>query len=317
VIEQSRDREFGLRAGLAGQGGEGLDRPVVAVGHLVVGPVSELLAVSLLERLAVAAVPDNLGVDQGDERLEVSIHSLSMARIACPSLRPAGDRRRMRAPMQHHGAMPTRVACPCCGYRTLPDGPGAYEVCPVCLWEDDGARPWSVGGPNGISLVEGQQRYLSTGVAHPSERKRARAPRRDEVRDEDWQPLALTEGLLSRVAQAHVELEERLARDAVFIGHGPGEDVLGEYNAAVANLRREASGRPYVEVKERLRGLGTRHGLMFPEAELELLAHLLKDERWRFHHPLQAAAWAWRHRRSAALGTRLRQLRTGTVQFAG
>jgi hypothetical protein len=187
----------------------------------------------------------------------------------------------------------------------------------VCLWEDDGARPWSVGGPNGISLVEGQQRYLSTGVAHPSERKRARAPRRDEVRDEDWQPLVLTEDLLSRVAEAHAELEDRLASDDVFTGHGPGEGVLDQYNAAVASLRMDGPDLPYVEVKERLHALGTRHGLMFPEAELELLAHLLKDERWRFHHPLQAAAWVWRHRGSAALATRLRQLRTGTVRFAG
>lgn len=214
----------------------------------------------------------------------------------------------------HHGAM---LACPCCGYRTLPDGPGAYEVCPVCLWEDEGGPAWSVGGPNGISLVEAQQRYLSGGVAHPSERKRARAPRPDEVRDEDWQPLELTAGLLSRVAEGHAELAGRLARDAVFTGHGPGEGVLGEYNAAVASLRGEAPALAYVEVKERLRGLGNRCGLMFPEAELELIAHLLKDQRWRFHHPLEAFAWVWRHRHSAALATRLRQLRTGAVRFAG
>ena len=28
-------------------------------------------------------------------------------------------------------------ACPCCGFRTL-DQRGANEICPVCLWEDDG-----------------------------------------------------------------------------------------------------------------------------------------------------------------------------------
>jgi hypothetical protein len=30
--------------------------------------------------------------------------------------------------------MAERVTCPCCGYRTLPDGPGAYEMCEVCGW---------------------------------------------------------------------------------------------------------------------------------------------------------------------------------------
>ncbi len=219
--------------------------------------------------------------------------------------------------MQHHVVMAAGVACPCCGYRTLPDGPGAYEVCPVCLWEDDGADPWSVDGPNGISLVEGQQRYLSSGAAHPSDRKRARLPRRDEVRDEDWQPLELTEDLLSRVAEAHAELEETMARAAVFAEHEQAEDVFAEYNAAITGLRTDAPALPYAEVKERLRALSTRQGLMFPEAELELVAHLLKDERWRLHHPVEAAAWVWRHRRSAPLSTRLRQLRSGTVRFAG
>ena len=36
--------------------------------------------------------------------------------------RPAGER---------------KPACPCCGFRTL-DQRGANEICPVCLWEDDG-----------------------------------------------------------------------------------------------------------------------------------------------------------------------------------
>ena len=27
--------------------------------------------------------------------------------------------------------------CPCCQFRTL-SARGAYEICPVCLWEDDG-----------------------------------------------------------------------------------------------------------------------------------------------------------------------------------
>nr|WP_282707098.1 CPCC family cysteine-rich protein [Nonomuraea coxensis] len=30
-------------------------------------------------------------------------------------------------------------ACPCCRYVTLGER-GGFEICPVCLWEDDGAR---------------------------------------------------------------------------------------------------------------------------------------------------------------------------------
>ncbi|MGW7410740.1 CPCC family cysteine-rich protein, partial [Streptomyces sp. NPDC054833] len=27
--------------------------------------------------------------------------------------------------------------CPCCGYLVLEDGPGWYEICRICRWEDD------------------------------------------------------------------------------------------------------------------------------------------------------------------------------------
>jgi hypothetical protein len=86
----------------------------------------------------------------------------------------------------------TRATCPCCGHRSLPDGPGAYEVCPVCLWEDDGTPtgPYGVGGPNGYSLVYGQRRYLREHRAHHDSPPgySTRPPREDEPRDPDWTP---------------------------------------------------------------------------------------------------------------------------------
>jgi hypothetical protein len=56
--------------------------------------------------------------------------------------------------------------CPCCGQRTL-FWRGEYEVCPVCGWEDDGVADdhpdqW-LGGPNGISLVEGRENFRRFG----------------------------------------------------------------------------------------------------------------------------------------------------------
>lgn len=35
------------------------------------------------------------------------------------------------------GNEPELNKCPCCGYLTLPER-GQYDICPVCLWEDDG-----------------------------------------------------------------------------------------------------------------------------------------------------------------------------------
>lgn len=46
------------------------------------------------------------------------------------------------------------AACPCCGYRTLNER-AAYEICPICWWEDDGQDDADAdadtvrGGPNG------------------------------------------------------------------------------------------------------------------------------------------------------------------------
>lgn len=44
------------------------------------------------------------------------------------------------------------VPCPCCGYRSLQER-GAYEICRVCFWEDDGTTdPDRVSGPNHMTL---------------------------------------------------------------------------------------------------------------------------------------------------------------------
>lgn len=84
--------------------------------------------------------------------------------------------------------MSERWPCPCCGYRTLEDGPGAFDVCPVCRWEDAGSQlrwPRHADGPNGISLVDAQREYRRRGVL-PDVRRKARKPRSDEPLDAGW-----------------------------------------------------------------------------------------------------------------------------------
>ena len=63
-----------------------------------------------------------------------------------------------------------RATCPCCAYPTI-NGRAAYDICPVCGWEDDGQddderfprngesdRVW--GGPNGdYSLTEARENF--------------------------------------------------------------------------------------------------------------------------------------------------------------
>lgn len=30
-----------------------------------------------------------------------------------------------------------KYTCSCCGYRTLEEEPGTYEICSICYWEND------------------------------------------------------------------------------------------------------------------------------------------------------------------------------------
>ena len=73
---------------------------------------------------------------------------------------------------------PHLLACPCCRHLTLRER-GAFEICSVCSWEDDGQDDQDAdivrGGPNGaLSLTQARANY--------EERSRAdvRSPHQDE-----------------------------------------------------------------------------------------------------------------------------------------
>ena len=52
--------------------------------------------------------------------------------------------------------------CPVCRKYTFKNGPGSYEICPICGWEDDKAQykdPTLKGGANKLSLKEYKEQY--------------------------------------------------------------------------------------------------------------------------------------------------------------
>jgi hypothetical protein len=78
--------------------------------------------------------------------------------------------------------------CPCCGYLVFREPAGSYEICPICFWEDDISqlRFVHMKGANGVSLVDGQQNYLSIGVCERRFKSNVRLPLPNEQRDPEW-----------------------------------------------------------------------------------------------------------------------------------
>lgn len=94
-----------------------------------------------------------------------------------------------------------KFACPCCGCLTL-DERGAYDICPVCFWEDDaylvpaeggfvGVRLCGVedeqlldvpsGANHGLTLREGRRNYNEFGACEREMIQYVRKPKKKEL----------------------------------------------------------------------------------------------------------------------------------------
>lgn len=81
--------------------------------------------------------------------------------------------------------------CPCCGYLTIKDHPGSYNICRVCSWEDDPVQilnPWFAGGANKPSLVEAQKNFMRYGNCNGDTQPPAKRQPLDELKDPVWRP---------------------------------------------------------------------------------------------------------------------------------
>lgn len=120
---------------------------------------------------------------EDEQRAAADVLALAV-KYAAMSVRCASPR--------HDPLVRKKWPCPCCGHLTLREGPGDYDGCPVCYWEDDGTQlrwPLSDDGANGISLVAAQASYQRIGACHERFRDKVRPPRRDEPLDEGWRPV--------------------------------------------------------------------------------------------------------------------------------
>lgn len=78
-----------------------------------------------------------------------------------------------------------KIACPCCGYKTLSES-GGYDICSACFWEDDGQNDEDAdvirGGTNGkLSLSEARRNFADFGACEKRHIRNVRKPRYEEV----------------------------------------------------------------------------------------------------------------------------------------
>ena len=66
------------------------------------------------------------------------------------------------------GLLEKLYSCPCCEFKTLPRK-GEYDICPVCLWEDDGStNPNSYSPPNRMTLAQARDNFIEFGLVNRS-----------------------------------------------------------------------------------------------------------------------------------------------------
>jgi hypothetical protein len=93
-----------------------------------------------------------------------------------------------------------KYTCACCGYRTLSDSPGNWNICHVCFWEDDPVQlldPWCPGGANNVSLQQAQESFAANGVSELKFKSNVKGVLPGDVRDPLWRRV--TEADRSRV----------------------------------------------------------------------------------------------------------------------
>ena len=83
---------------------------------------------------------------------------------------------------------PKKYKCPCCGYFTFEKKERAYDICPVCFWEDDPeqfSNPTMSNGANHVSLAVARVNYKHFNACDTEMKKYVRGPKKDELHGYD------------------------------------------------------------------------------------------------------------------------------------
>ncbi len=103
-----------------------------------------------------------------------------------------------------------KYTCPCCGYKTLTEPIGSYDICPICFWEDDSIQfenPFMSSGANHVSLYEGQRNFEDFESCEKEMLQHTRKPKSIDVLDNKWSKVELPE-YMSIVVEYNFDLSK-------------------------------------------------------------------------------------------------------------
>ncbi len=98
--------------------------------------------------------------------------------------------------------------CSCCGFKTLSEGEGSFEICNVCSWEEDSVmedKPDSWGGANNVCLRQAQRNFISFGASE--KRFQGRVVNGSFEKDSLWKPVWEKEATLNEDEFIDIKIE--------------------------------------------------------------------------------------------------------------
>ena len=101
-----------------------------------------------------------------------------------------------------------KYTCACCGFKTLSEKNGSYEICTVCSWEDDGVmndNPDYWGGANDVCLRQAQRNYIEFGAS--DKRFKGKLVTGFYEKDSLWKPVWEREARLSKTKIVEIQIE--------------------------------------------------------------------------------------------------------------
>ena len=101
-----------------------------------------------------------------------------------------------------------KYTCACCGFKTLSEESGSYEICAVCSWQEDSVmndNPDSWGGANKVCLRQAQRNYIEFGASE--KRFKGKLVREFYEKNPLWKPVWEREANLSETKIVEIQIE--------------------------------------------------------------------------------------------------------------